>query len=160
MIYYNQPNIAAANQAISTYPNNVYLPLNTGRTVANQIQNLGRFIDERPAKSIELTDLVNTSIRNRRLNVSFLPVRTVAAAYTANPLTDSVFIVSTTATITLPDPASYVGWKFSVRSLSGVTTTLDPIGSTQIEGSSTSVTVTTGAFKTFISNGTSYYQIS
>lgn len=55
MIYYTPSNIAAATQAESIYPNSVYIPLNSGRTVPKQLENLGRGIDERPSKSIELT---------------------------------------------------------------------------------------------------------
>ena len=137
MVYYNHQNIANAVQAKSVFPNNVYLPLNTGRTIPNQVQGVGSFVDQRPANSIELTSWVNTSIRRKRLYLRYNPIKTVAAAYTADPLQDVVFIVSTTSTITLPDPATCVGWTFHVRSLTGVTTTLDPAGSVQIDGANT-----------------------
>jgi len=159
MIYYTPPNIAAETQAQSVYPNNVYLPLNTGRTTAPQAQNLGRGIDERPSKSIELTGWINTSIRMRRVIPNVLPIKTISAAYTANPLADANFIVSSSATITLPDPAPHVGWVFSVRSLAGVTTTLDPTGSIQIDGATTT-TVAAGATGTFTTDGVAYYKIS
>lgn len=56
-------------------------------------------------------------------------------------------IVGTTATITLPDPTLYKGWTFVVKSLTGVTTTLDPVSSVQIDGGNTA-TLTAGLFGT------------
>lgn len=137
MVYYNHQNIANAVQAQSVFPNNVYLPLNTGRTVSNQVQSKGSFVDQRPANSVELTSWINTSIRRKRLILSYNPIKTVSAAYTADATKDVVFIVDTTATITLPDPSTCTGWTFHVRSLTGVTTTLDPTGSAQIDGGAT-----------------------
>lgn len=162
MIYYSEPNIAAATKAKSAYPTNIYLPLNTGRTVPGQVTTSGASIDAPPANSIELTAWANASIKLRRIIPNFLPVRTVSSAYTAVPTTDAIFIVSTSATITLPNPATYAGWTFHVRSLAGVTTTLSP-ASGQIDNASglgATTTVAANATATYTTDGTNYYKVS
>ena len=109
MIYYNQPNIALSNQAKAVYPNNVYLPLNSGRLVSNQAESKGSFIDQRPAQSIELTNWINASIKYKRIRATYSPIKTVTADYTVDPEKDGVILVGTTATITLPDPTLLSG---------------------------------------------------